>query len=68
MHRSMLTAIITEAWTLSNVSCIYKQKGSKKNKICYRGVSVSSIFGKVAEKVIKDGIVETFLVENDLFF
>ena len=41
-----------EAWKFSTIQCIYKNKGSKQKAEFYRGISISSILGKLTPKII----------------
>ena len=47
---------IPEQWDLVKIVTIYKQKGSKKNLKCYRGIFLAIIISKIFEKLIKNRI------------
>ena len=58
IRKSLDESVLPQAWSDANVTCIFKKKGSRAKKEFYRGVSVSNIFGKVVEKVIRKSILD----------
>ena len=49
-----------EAWKFSTIQCLFKNKGSKQDAAMYRGLSISSILGKLAPKIILSRIEESY--------
>lgn len=62
--RSLCYSEIPEDWKAANVIPIFK-KGSKKDVENYRPISLTSLVGKVLEKVVKDSI-QSHLDEHKL--
>lgn len=54
---SVDSGIVPEAWKEAIVSPIYKKKGSKKEPVNYRPVSLTSILCKIMERVISERII-----------
>lgn len=54
---SLSSGVIPEDWRLANVTPIFK-KGSKENPGNYRPVSLTSVPGKILEKIVKDRVME----------
>ncbi|XP_038671336.1 uncharacterized protein LOC119975618, partial [Scyliorhinus canicula] len=52
---SLATGIVPEDWRIANVVPLFK-KGSRDNPGNYRPVSLTSVVGKVLERIIKDTI------------
>ena len=53
---SLRTGVVPEDWKQANVTPIFK-KGAKADPGNYRPVSLTSVFGKVMESIIRDQLV-----------
>nr|XP_047141316.1 uncharacterized protein LOC124816250 [Hydra vulgaris] len=62
--KSFITGSIPKLWSCANVVPLFK-KGNKLDPTNYRPVSLTSIVGKVMERIIKDHMM-VFLIENNL--
>lgn len=62
--RSFLDGVLPDAWKKANVSPLHKS-GSKIQVSNYRPVSLTSIVGKVMEKIMRDELM-VYLVSNKL--
>ena len=51
----MATGEVPEDWRIANVVPLFK-KGSRDNPGNYRPVSLTSVVGKLLEKILRDGI------------
>ena len=56
---------IPDDWRESNVTPIYKQKGSRSDPGNYRPVSLTNVVGKMLERIVKQDIVR-FIEQNKL--
>ena len=56
---------IPDEWRLAVVTPIYKNKGKKSDPCNYRPVSLTSVIGKVMERVVKEQLT-TYLEKNGL--
>ena len=56
LNISFLEGVVLDEWKFANVTPIYKT-GSKSNPINYRPISITSVFSKLAEFIIKDRIL-----------
>ena len=54
-NRSMSTGIVPKDWKKANITAIYK-KGSRQDPGNYRPISLTSVVGKIIEKLIKSSI------------
>ena len=63
-NTSLCEGQVPEDWKRANVTPIFK-KGSKADPGNYRPVSLTSVCGKLLERIIKDRVVH-HLLENDL--
>ena len=63
-RKSIEVAVIHESWKQANVSAIFK-KGDRKKLENYRPISLTSVPGKMLEKIIRDALVKQ-LSSNDL--
>lgn len=63
--KSIEEAVIPESWKQANVSAIFK-KGDRKKPENYRPISLTSVPGKMLEKIIRDALVK-HMSSNDLF-
>nr|XP_047141284.1 uncharacterized protein LOC124816226 [Hydra vulgaris] len=61
--KSFITGSIPKLWSCANVVPLFK-KGNKLDPTNYRPVSLTSIVGKVMERIIKDHMM-VFLIENN---
>ena len=57
-RRSIKTGKIPDDWRESNVTPIYKQKGSKADPGNYRPVSLTNVTCKTMERIVKNEIVQ----------
>ena len=64
LNKSFEEGVVLDEWKFANVTPIYKS-GSKSNPINYRPISITSVFSKLAEFVIK-GRILSHLVRNRL--
>ena len=64
LNKSFFEGIVLEEWKLANVIPIFKN-GDKSNPINYRGITITPIFPKLAEFIIRDRII-THLRQNNL--
>ena len=56
---------IPDIWKSANVTAIFK-KGERKNPANYRPISLTSVPGKIMERLIRNALVE-HMVDNNLF-
>ena len=63
-NRSVQLNKVPEDWKLANVTPIFK-KGDKSVALNYRPISLTSVAGKILEKIIRDKIVK-FLEDNKI--
>lgn len=64
-ERSLYESKLPEMWKMANVSAIFKS-GEKQKPENYRPISLTSVPGKLMEKIIRDSIVQ-HMTENNLF-
>ena len=57
--------LVPSAWKLAHVSFIFKGKGSNLNVENYRPISLTNVFCKQVESLIRNKILE-FLYANEL--
>ena len=55
---------VPQAWKLANVVPIYKGKGSKLDVSNYRPISLTNVFCKLMEKLVRKSIVEHLEANN----
>ena len=63
-NHSVRLGKVPQDWKLANVTPIYK-KGDKKVALNYRPISLTSVAGKILEKIIRDRLVR-FLESNNI--
>ncbi len=63
-NRSVQQRKVPEDWKLANVIPISK-KGDKSVALNYRPISLTSVAGKILEKIIRDKLVK-FLEDNNI--
>ena len=63
-NQSLQMRKVPEDWKLANVTPIFK-KGDKSIALNYRPISLTSVAGKILEKIIRDKVV-TFLEDNSI--
>ncbi|MEJ1857794.1 reverse transcriptase family protein, partial [Escherichia coli] len=64
-NHSVRLGKVPEDWKLANVTPIYKKKGDKKVALNYRPISLTSVAGKILEKILRDRLVR-FLESNNI--
>jgi exonuclease III len=64
-NMSMRQQAVPQAWKLANVVPIYKGKGSKLDVTNYRPISLTNVFCKLMEKLVRKRIVK-YLDTNEL--
>jgi len=64
-NMSMRQKAVPQAWKLANVVPIYKGKGSKLDVSNYRPISLTNVFCKLMEKIVRKRIVD-YLNANEL--
>lgn len=64
-QQSLKEGKLPDMWKVANVTPIYK-KGNKRCAENYRPISLTSVTGKILEKIIRNAIVE-HMTSNDLF-
>ena len=63
--KSMAESKIPDIWKSANVTAIFK-KGERKNPANYRPISLTSVPGKIMERLIRNALVE-HMADNNLF-
>ena len=63
-NSSLTMGSVPYEWKFDDITPVYKRKGSKNDISNYRPISVTSIFSKILEAIIKDRIID-FLFENN---
>ena len=63
-ERSFEIGIVPQKWKIASVTAIYK-KCSKSDPRNYRGVSVTSLIGKICKRIIGSQIIE-YVTSNKL--
>eukprot|EP00061_Rhincodon_typus_P003829 g21065.t1 len=56
-QESLESGSVPEDWKITNVTLLLK-KGIRQKMGCYRPISLTSVFGKILEFIVKDGISE----------
>ena len=56
-RKSLDEGVLSQDWKEANITPIYKNKGSKHHTTNYRPVSLTSIIGKLMEKIVCKGII-----------
>ena len=65
-NKSLNESKLPDIWKTANVSAIFK-KGEKQKPENYRPISLTSVPGKLMERIIRDAIV-THMSVNNFFF
>ena len=62
-QKSFESGELPKLWLEANVTPLFK-KGSRLNPANYRPISLTSVTGKIMEKIIKDEIMEHLIKHN----
>ena len=63
-NTSIQTGIVPDLWKIGNIIALFK-KGDKSEQGNYRPVSLTSVAGKLKEKIVRKVIVN-HIIKNDL--
>ena len=64
-NTSIQTGIVPDLWKIGNIIALFK-KGNKSDPGNYRPVSLTSVVGKLMEKIVRKVIVN-HMIKNDLY-